>query len=284
MAKTKRHLSSKFLRQREAQHLQKAGGVGAVWEALTVQGVGRDQDGNIALWCLCKCSNHCYARLYALQRGRQTTCGCRIDRAKRTAERIVKDAPLGTRFHSLTVTGVTVIKEGKHRRAMLECVCDCGGKCIARLTDLRHGSQRTCGCRNVKGWTIQNGYRFIWRPDHPNAIDKQGRIAEHRWVMSEYLGRPLTDNESVHHKAPNSKLDNRIENLELRRRYHGYGQVVEMPCFRCTKLEARIAELEAQLGSKVDPWFDGWNDNVLFGGDGTSTFKGMIGVQVPAYE
>jgi len=58
-----------------------------------------------------------------------------------------------------------------------------------------------------------NGYFAIYKPEHPNA-HKQGYILEHRYIMSESLGRPLKKNEVVHH-LNHDITDNRIENLEL---------------------------------------------------------------------
>jgi hypothetical protein len=44
---------------------------------------------------------------------------------------------------------------------------------------------------------------------------KERYIYEHRFIMENYLGRLLESNEVVHHKNEN-KLDNKLENLELK--------------------------------------------------------------------
>lgn len=58
-----------------------------------------------------------------------------------------------------------------------------------------------------------DGYVQVYAPGHANAR-KTNRVPQHRMVMSEFLGRPLKKNESVHHIS-GEKTDNRIENLEL---------------------------------------------------------------------
>ena len=69
------------------------------------------------------------------------------------------------------------------------------------------------------------GYVMIYKPNHPNTT-KKGYIGEHRFVMSEYLRRPLNKFENVHHKNGN-RQDNRIENLELWNTMQPAGQRVK---------------------------------------------------------
>ncbi len=76
-----------------------------------------------------------------------------------------------------------------------------------------------------------NGYWYIYRPGHANAQSRsgkynKGRIFEHKFIMSEHLGRPLKDDECVHHKN-GIRTDNRMENLELWKKGQPPGQRVE---------------------------------------------------------
>lgn len=53
------------------------------------------------------------------------------------------------------------------------------------------------------------------RADGYIYITREGKqVMEHRWIMGEYIGRPLKDNEVVHH-INGIRDDNRLENLEL---------------------------------------------------------------------
>ncbi len=125
------------------------------------------------------------------------------------------------------------------------CQCVCGNQAIVSTPQLRTGGTKSCGCLrrkttarlhsgpNQHNWTggryVHRGYVFI-RPNlakelYPNAVFKHSSrsVLEHQIVMSDALGRALLVTESVHHKN-GVKADNRIENLELRTRYHGPGQ------------------------------------------------------------
>jgi hypothetical protein len=64
------------------------------------------------------------------------------------------------------------------------------------------------------GRSVENGYVQLWvGKDHPMS-DAQGYVLEHRLVVSDHIGRPLTADEHVHH-VNEQRDDNRVENLQL---------------------------------------------------------------------
>lgn len=77
------------------------------------------------------------------------------------------------------------------------------------------------------------GYRAVWIPvaDPLHVMAwTNGYVPEHRLVMARSLGRALSRRETVHHINGN-KLDNRLENLQLRNGQHGKGVV--LACLDC---------------------------------------------------
>lgn len=101
-----------------------------------------------------------------------------------------------------------------------------------RTGDPEAADRRRAITRKLDG----NGYVLIRMREHPAAMSG-GWVLEHRVVMEQQLGRPLTVDESVHHKN-GRRDDNRPENLELWSRYQPAGQrVVDLVAFARQILE-----------------------------------------------
>lgn len=123
--------------------------------------------------------------------------------------------------------GEAKLRNGRPRSPFRPCkVSECGDKAKTKgfcgkhyQRFLRYGDPNT---KNPPGSRpgerrhpniTEKGYVLVYRPEHPNARP-DGRIAEHRLVMSEKIGRLLFQNENVHHRN-GVKKDNSPNNLEL---------------------------------------------------------------------
>jgi hypothetical protein len=144
--------------------------------------------------------------------------------------------------------------------ALWKCKCDCGTQATIPGTELRkkRSPTRSCGCSqkgpqsNLVGkysrerhhaWKggrhiDRKGYVLLTvsvvRDCYPDAViprltnakkPRQRPMYEHRAVMSNHLKRALYPYETVHHKN-GDRMDNRLENLELRAGKHGPGQSI----------------------------------------------------------
>jgi|SRR5579884_646920 len=100
---------------------------------------------------------------------------------------------------------------------------------ITRLPGLGHSS---------------HGYFVVPVPAHLRwLVNGETKSLEHRFVMARALGRPLTADESVHHRNGDRK-DNRIENLQLWSRWQPRGQrVSDKIAFAVELLEQYAPEL-----------------------------------------
>lgn len=106
----------------------------------------------------------------------------------------------------------------------------CGSQKRYTRQSFKRNQLLSCGCQKKFSYSpngykraprLSDGYVHIFVKGHPNC-HSLNRIAEHRYVMSEKLGRPLYKHEHVHH-INGIRYDNRPENLELWSDVHPHG-------------------------------------------------------------
>lgn len=112
--------------------------------------------------------------------------------------------------------------------------------------EVRRGVGRKEGHGNWGGGkTISSGgyVSVVLDINDPMAImrNRQGYVMEHRLVMARALGRPLTDNETVHH-IDGDRENNLLSNLQLRIGKHGKGSSYR--CADCGSYHIISVELD----------------------------------------
>jgi hypothetical protein len=152
----------------------------------------------------------------------------------------------GKIFGKLTVTAKGNMKQfpcGTSARLWV-CQCECGKITEVLANNLRRGNTKSCGCADTyrkrrKGelshnwsggrWINRDGYVMVYitesTKDYVRSSSRTYEL-EHVLVMSKFLNRKLTADETVHH-INGIRDDNRLENLELWSSSHPPGQRVE---------------------------------------------------------
>lgn len=100
--------------------------------------------------CLCEeCGGYKIFRPEHLIERKTLTCGC--DKTERVNENNIQKY-IGKKYNHLTIIGSVPreIKNGKKKEFKVECLCDCGNKCIEIFTSVRSGKIKSCGCETVK--------------------------------------------------------------------------------------------------------------------------------------
>lgn len=141
-------------------------------------------------------------------------------------QKVIANAKYG-RLLAIETTG-----KDKWGNMRWKCLCECGNIKVISGRSLRSGNTQSCGCyqkqqASKRGPAHPNwkGGRYL-RPDGYVILNREGTsIMEHVAVMSEHLGRPLYEGETVHHRN-GVRNDNKIKNLELRASSHGKGQTI----------------------------------------------------------
>jgi len=191
------------------------------WTVLGHVGVKKFSDSSTHhYWaCVCDCGSVADRSGCSLKSLSTKSCGCwnaESARQRRGKQRPVKHDLSGRRFGRLTVSQRDVSAPTKGSVKWV-CRCDCGNTVSVAAEGLVRGNTKHCRvCATPRGLSTWRDSTPINHGGYLRAYcpKSQKRLAVHRLVYEEFLGRPLQPWEHIHHKN-GIRTDNRIENLEL---------------------------------------------------------------------
>ena len=104
---------------------------------LALEKFGKNERGGTLWKCMCDCGNTSIVKAYNLIVGNTKSCGCLPTGPK------VKDA-VGEVHNRLTVEKFAFV--GRYRDRYYRCRCSCGNTTIAKISSVRNGNTKSCGC------------------------------------------------------------------------------------------------------------------------------------------
>ena len=169
------------------------------------------QSGYARTMWTCKCSCGIIRDVDAgnLLSGASVSCGCNTI-SKKTE---LQEDLTGRRFGELVATDWLDRENPISGETRWLCKCDCGGETIVRGAALLKERSHNCRkCNQIRGYRLEKGYRYIYRPDHHG--NKDGWIREHKYVYETETGKAVPNGYKLHH-IDMDKQNNVMENLWL---------------------------------------------------------------------
>ena len=137
---------------------------------------GYNNDNRIIYVCKCFCGNYFLSNHKNLKSGITKSCDCLRNQRVIESNLARGQDIIGTKQGMLFIESIAGLNEAAdgHRELLVNCICDCGRKCIKQAIYIRNGDTKSCGiCNNhsigeriiqsfleEKNINFQHEYRF----------------------------------------------------------------------------------------------------------------------------